>query len=70
MAANPSSLLVVGVPIDRGEDRQGLIEIFHQPNQSDVERGYLKFLQQVAVVAGAYLEKKQIKTLDTQQSGA
>jgi hypothetical protein len=66
--ANPSSLLVIGAPLDRGEDRQGLIEIFHQPNQSDVERGYLKFLQQVAVVAGAYLEKKQIKTLDTQQS--
>jgi len=47
---------------------KGLIEIFHQPNQADVERGYLKFLQQVAVVAGAYLDRKQIKTLDTQQS--
>ena len=61
--ANPSSLLVIGAPIDRGEERQGLIEIFHQPNQSDVERGYLKFLQQVAVVAGAYLEKNRSRRL-------
>ena len=66
--SNPSNLLVIGAPIDRGESRQGLIEIFHQPNQPDVERGYLKFLQQVSVVAGGYLERRQIKTLDTQQS--
>ena len=66
--SNPSNLLVIGAPIDRGESRQGLIEIFHQPNQPDVERGYLKFLQQVSAVAGGYLERRQIKTLDTQQS--
>ena len=66
--SNPSNLLVIGSPIDRGESRQGLIEIFHQPNQPDVERGYLKFLQQVSAVAGGYLERRQIKTLDTQQS--
>ncbi len=66
--SNPSSLLVIGAPIDRGENRQGLIEIFHQPNQPDVERGYLKFLQQVSAVASGYLERRQIKTLDTQQS--
>ncbi len=66
--SNPSNLLVIGAPIDRGESRQGLIEIFHQPNQTDVERGYLKFLQQVSAVAGGYLERRQIKTLDTQQS--
>lgn len=66
--SNPSNLLVIGAPIDRGENRQGLIEIFHQPNQPDVERGYLKFLQQVSAVASGYLERRQIKTLDTQQS--
>jgi multidrug efflux pump subunit AcrA (membrane-fusion protein) len=48
--------------------RAGLIEIFHQQNLPDVERGYLTFLEQVSAVAGDYLGRRQLKTLDTQQS--
>jgi multidrug efflux pump subunit AcrA (membrane-fusion protein)/GAF domain-containing protein len=66
--SHPSDLLVIGAPIERSGARQGLIEVFHQPNHPDVERGYLKFLQQVSAVAGGYLERRQIVTLDSQQS--
>lgn len=68
VATNPTGLLVVAAPIDRSGDRQGLIEIFHRPNQADVERGYLNFLEQVAAVAGAYLERRQLQVLDSQQT--
>ena len=68
VATNPTSLLVVASPIDRSGARQGLIEIFHQPNQADVERGYLNFLEQVSAIAGAYLEKRQLTLLDSQQT--
>jgi hypothetical protein len=68
LATNPTGLLVVAAPIDRSGSRQGLIEIFHRPNQADVERGYLNFLEQVAAVAGAYLERRQLQVLDSQQT--
>ena len=68
VAANDSGLLVIAAPIDRGGVRAGLIEVFHQQNLPDVERGYLSFLEQVSAVAGDYLERRQLKTLDTQQT--
>lgn len=68
VATNPSDFLVIGTPIIRAGAKAGLIEILHQPNMPDVERGYLKFLDQVAGVAGGYLERRQIKTLDSQQT--
>jgi hypothetical protein len=68
LADNPTDLLVVAAPLDRAGTRAGLVEVFHQPNQPDVERGYLTFLDQVAAVAGAYLERRQLKTLDSQQT--
>ena len=67
-ADNPSDLLVVSSPIDRAGSRAGLIEVFHHPNAPDVERGYLKFLEQVSAVAGGYLERRQLVTLDSQQA--
>jgi multidrug resistance efflux pump len=67
-ADNPTDLLVVAAPLERAGTRAGLIEVFHQPNQPDVERGYLKFLEQVSAVAGGYLERRQLVTLDSQQA--
>lgn len=67
-ADNPTELLVVSSPIDRAGNRAGLIEVFHHPNAPDVERGYLKFLEQVSAVAGGYLERRQLVTLDSQQA--
>ena len=68
VAANDTGLLVIAAPIDRAGVRAGLIEVFHQQNLPDVERGYLTFLEQVSAVAGDYLGRRQLKTLDTQQT--
>jgi len=67
-ASNATDLLVIAAPIDRGGARAGLIEVFHQPNLPDVERGYLAFLEQVSAVAADYMGRRQLKTLDTQQT--
>jgi len=67
-AANDTSLLLIAAPIDRGGTRAGLIEVFHQQNLPEVERGYLAFLEQVAAVAGDYLGRRQLRTLDGQQT--
>ncbi len=67
-AGNPTDLLVVAAPIDRAGTRAGLIEIFHQPNAPEVERGYLKFLQEVSQPARTFLDRQQLVTLDSQQT--
>ncbi|NBW96867.1 MAG: HlyD family efflux transporter periplasmic adaptor subunit [Planctomycetia bacterium] len=67
-AENPTDLLVVAAPIERAGTRAGLIEVFHHSNAPDVERGYLKFLEQAAQPAGLYLERQQLVTLDSQQT--
>ena len=68
LATNPSDLLVIASPINRSGTRAGMVEVFHHPNQADVERGYLSFLDQVTAVAGSYLERRQLRTLDAQQT--
>jgi biotin carboxyl carrier protein len=65
---NPTDLLVVAAPIDRAGARAGLIEVFHHPNAPEVERGYLAFLEQAAQAAGPYLDRRQLATLDSQQT--
>ena len=67
-ANNPTDLLVVAAPIDRAGTRAGLIEIFHQRNAPDVERGYLKFLQEITQPARTFLDRQQLVTLDSQQT--
>jgi len=68
LAGNPTDLLVIAAPINRAGTRAGMVEVFHHPNQTDVERGYLSFLDQVSAVAGGYLERRQLRTLDAQQT--
>ncbi|NDC53983.1 MAG: HlyD family efflux transporter periplasmic adaptor subunit [Planctomycetia bacterium] len=67
-AENPTDLVVIAAPIDRRGTRVGLIEVFHQPNAPDVERGYLKFLEQTSEPASLYLDRRQLATLDSQQA--
>ena len=67
-ANNPTDLLVVAAPIDRAGTRAGLIEIFHQRNAPEVERGYLKFLEEVTQPARTFLDRQQLVTLDSQQT--
>ena len=68
VASNPTDLLVVAAPLERGGTRVGLLEVFHHPHQADVEQGYLRFLDTVAEVAGGYLTRRQVRSLDAQQS--
>ena len=68
IASNPTELLVVASPINRAGTRAGLLEVFHQPNEMAVQQGYLKFLDQVSGVAGRYLERRQLRTLDSKQT--
>ena len=68
LAANTTALSLIAVPIEREGNRAGLIEVFQRPQDEQVERGYLVFLQQLAVVAGDYLQRQQMTALSTQQS--
>jgi hypothetical protein len=79
LASNQTALLVISAPIDCTSGRAGLIEVFHQPNQDDVQRGYLRFTEQVASLAAVYLDRQrnaqqvvaqqsQIAELDSQQT--
>jgi len=68
LATNPTDLLVVTAPFARGGNRAGLIEVFHQPNADDVQRGYLVFLEQIAAITAQFLGQRQLVTLDEQSS--
>ncbi len=80
LATNATDLLVVAAPIDVGDTRAGLIEVLHHatfddgqmPPPEDVQRGFVRFLEQLAVAASGYLErrreKRQLVELDEQQT--
>ncbi|MFM7245078.1 MAG: efflux RND transporter periplasmic adaptor subunit [Planctomycetaceae bacterium] len=57
--SNATDLIVVSAPIDSAAGRAGLIEIFHHPNQDDVQRGYLRFSEQVAGLAAVFLDRRR-----------
>jgi hypothetical protein len=68
VAGNPTDLLVITAPIEKSGARAGLVEVFHRPAQADVQQGYLTFLDQVSGVAGGFLERRQLRALDAQQT--
>ena len=68
LAANSTALSVIAVPIENNGARAGLIEIFQHPQDEQVERGYLVFMQQVAEVASDYLQQRQVVALGDQQA--
>ncbi|MFM7108402.1 MAG: efflux RND transporter periplasmic adaptor subunit [Planctomycetaceae bacterium] len=68
LAENPTDLLVVAAPFDRPGARAGLIEVFHQPTEEQVQRGYLVFLEEVAALATAYLGRRQLAVVDARES--
>jgi GAF domain-containing protein len=65
---NETALSVISVPIERDGSRAGLIEVFQHPQDDQVERGYLIFVEQLAAVAADYLQRRQVVALDAQQS--
>ena len=68
LATNATDLVVIATPVDKGGARAGLIEVFHHPNVDDVQRGYLRFLERLAGVANAYLERRRLAAIDAQQA--
>ncbi len=68
LAANETPFTVLAVPIDRGGTRAGLIEVFQHPQDQQTEQGYLMFLARIAMVAGDYLQRRQMAVIDVQQA--
>ncbi|MFM9058073.1 MAG: HlyD family efflux transporter periplasmic adaptor subunit, partial [Planctomycetaceae bacterium] len=68
LATNPTDLLVVAAPFNRGGVRAGLIEVFHQPAEEQVQRGYLVFLEEVAALAANYLGQRQMAVIDARET--
>ena len=72
LATNASDLLVVAVPVEKADGRAGLIEVFHHAASDDVQRGYLRFLEQLGGVASGYVQRRsqsqQLVALDAQQT--
>ena len=68
LAANDSPYTLIAAPIDRGGTRAGLIEVFQHPQDSRTEDGYLTFMSRLAVVAGDYLQRREMASLDVQQA--
>jgi hypothetical protein len=68
LAANSTALSVIAVPIESDGRRAGLIEVFQHPQDEQIERGYLVFMQQLATVASDYLQRRQVVALGDQQA--
>jgi hypothetical protein len=68
VATNETPFTVIAAPIDRGSARAGLIEIFQYPFDEQTERGYLEFVSRMAMVAGDFLQRRQIAVIDVQQA--
>ncbi|MFM9025078.1 MAG: hypothetical protein ACKON7_07025, partial [Planctomycetaceae bacterium] len=68
LATNPTDLLVVSAPFDRTGGRAGMIEVFHQPADEQVQRGYLVFLEEVAALAGDFLSRRQLAVVDERET--
>lgn len=68
LATNESPYTMFSVPIDRGETRAGLIEVFQHRQDEQTERGYLGFITRIATVASDYLQRRQLAVVDGQQT--
>ena len=72
--ANPTNVPAAIVPIDSGSGSistvaQRVIEVFLEPGGGiATQRGYLRFICQVADLAGEYFRSEQLRTLLSQQS--
>ena len=61
-AANPTEFLLVLVPLKVEQKVQGIIEVFQRAGgRPETQRGYLKFLLQMADLAADYLKSRQLR---------
>ncbi|MBL8888455.1 MAG: HlyD family efflux transporter periplasmic adaptor subunit [Planctomycetaceae bacterium] len=67
-SGNPTALLLILAPIMYEGQAIGLIEIFQRPVTGPVtQRGYLRFLVQMAEMAAQYHKNRRLRELDEQQ---
>jgi hypothetical protein len=68
-SGNPTPLLLILAPIMVEGQTLGLIEIFQRPVTGPVtQRGYLRFLVQMAEIAGQYHKSRRLRELDERQN--
>ncbi|MCC6511426.1 MAG: efflux RND transporter periplasmic adaptor subunit, partial [Pirellulaceae bacterium] len=65
---NPSPFLLVVSPLSSGKRSMGLIEIFQRPDSApNIQRGYLRFLDQMAGLIGEWLKGHTLKQVSDRQ---
>jgi hypothetical protein len=65
---NPTEYLLVMGPLRSDQDVQGIVEVFQRPNpRPAVERGYLRFVQQMCELAGDYLKTHSLRLFTARQ---
>lgn len=65
---NPTPFLLVLSPLASGKRPVGLIEIFQRPDSApNIQRGYLKFLDQMAALMGEWLKGHALKQVSDRQ---
>jgi hypothetical protein len=68
-AGNPTSFLLVLAPIVSEDQVEGVVEIFQRPGSEPVaQRGFLRFVSQMAELAGQWLKSRKLKQYGDQQS--
>ncbi|MGN6133031.1 MAG: efflux RND transporter periplasmic adaptor subunit [Aureliella sp.] len=65
---NPTQFLLVIAPLSSGKRSVGLIEIFQRPDSApNIQRGYLRFLEQMAGLIGEWLKGHTLKQVSDRQ---
>lgn len=65
---NPTPFLLVISPLASGKRAVGLIEIFQRPDSApNIQRGYLRFLDQMAGLVGEWLKGHTLKQVSDRQ---
>lgn len=67
--ANATDYLLILAPVHNDQGAQGVVEVFQRPGaRPQVQRGYLRFLQQTCQLAGDYLRSRRLSHLTEKQS--
>lgn len=65
---NPSDYLLVVAPLATGKQTTGLVEIFQRPDSApNIQRGYLRFLEQMAGLIGEWLKGHNLQRVSDRQ---
>jgi multidrug efflux pump subunit AcrA (membrane-fusion protein) len=68
-AGNPTSFLLVLAPIVSENNVEGVVEIFQRPGSEPVaQRGFLRFVTQMAELAGQWLKSRKLRQYGDQQT--